>query len=160
MMGDLMRRVRNALAFGTTTGPVTMADGVPQAQVRLTPIEVLTMRIVEQRGVASSLPPGTPVLAMFQSGDRSNGVVCGSAAPGSRPALPGPEDVALYGYGYAIRLAADGVHISGAPDVWIDGALHVKGDLRVDGEVTGRGGQVTLTQHRHPGVNAPPSAGT
>ena len=154
-MADLARRVRNALAFGATTAPV-VAAAVPEVQVRLTPIEVLTLRLVEQRGVASNLPVGTPVLALFQSGDRSNGVIVGSVAPGARPALDGAEDVALYGYGFTVRIAADGIHLSGAPTVFIDG------DLVVQGDVTARAGAapVTLSQHRHPGNQQPPLANT
>ena len=156
-----MRRVRNALGFGTTTAPVVMEDGLPTVQVRLTPLELQSMRVVEMRGFAGNLPVGTPVVAAFQSGDRSGGVVTGSTAPASRPALEGPEDAALYGYGFVIRIAADGIHIK-APKVTIEAAeVSITGDLKVQGEITARqgGASVTLSGHRH--ANGPaPTPGT
>ena len=59
--------------------------GVPSVQVRLTPIEVLTLPLVEKRGLAVNMPVGTPVVALFHGGDRSNGVVMGSTSPGTPP---------------------------------------------------------------------------
>ena len=151
MIRDLARRVRNAMAFGVTTAPASTADGnVAQVQVRLSQLEVAMLKLVEQRGFASGLPTGTPVVVLFQGGDRSNGAVMGSVAPKTRPALAGPEDAAVYGYGFQVAIRADGVHIE-APDVFVAGNLHVTG------EVTGRadGGAVTLSQHRHPSTQPP-----
>ena len=124
--------------------------------MRLTAIELTSMVMVEQRGVASNLPVGTPVLVLCQAGDRNNAVVVGSTAPGTRPALEGPEDAALYGYGYQVVIRADGVHILGAPDVFVDGNLHVNGEVTAHQS----GAPVTLGAHRHAGNNAPPSPGT
>ena len=150
MLRDVARRVRNAMAFGVTTAPHTAPDNVAQVQVRLSALEVAMVKLVEQRGFASALPVGTPVVVLFHSGDRSNGAVMGSVSPKSRPALAGPEDAAMYGYGFSIMVRDDGVHIE-APDVFLSGNLHVKG------EVTGKaeGGSVTLSQHRHPSTQAP-----
>jgi phage gp45-like len=105
-----------------------------------------TLNLVEQRGFASNLPVGTPIVAHFQSGDRSNGVVCGATSPNSRPVLSGLEDAAMYGYGFTIILKADGIHIT-APDVWISGNLHVNGEVWAQAGSTGT--QVGLSTHHH-----------
>lgn len=154
MLADLTRRVRNAMAFGLTTAPVTAPGGIAQVQVRLNQLEVAMLKLVEQRGFASSLPVGTPLVALFQGGDRSNGVVMGTVAPKSRPPLGGAEDACMYGYGFAVTISADGVHIT-APDVFVSGNLHVTGEVTAKAEA----GSVTLSQHRH-GGGAAPQAGT
>lgn len=163
MLKDLSRRVRNAMAFGTTTAPVQAPGNVAQVQVRLSALETTTLKLVEQRGFASGLPVGTPVVAMFHAGDRSNGVVMGSVAPGSRPALAGAEDAAMYGHGFSIVITADGVHIT-APNVLISGNLHVNGEVF---SKAGAGpaanpsssGAVSLSQHKH-GAGPAPTPGT
>lgn len=149
-MRELHRRVRNAMAFGTTTAAVSAPGNVAQVQARLTALEVSVLKIVEQRGFASNLPVGTAVVALFQGGDRSNGVIVGSAAPGSRPALAGPEDAAMYGYGFTITIAEDGIHIT-APDLFLTGNLHVNGEVFAKSEA----GSVSLSQHRHANGPAP-----
>lgn len=172
-IADIKRRVRNALAFGFTTNLVTAANNIPSVPVQLTPLEGPTLNIVEQRGFASNMPIGTPIVALFQSGDRSNGVITGSTAPSSRPALAGPEDAAVYGYGFIIQIRADGVHIT-APDVWLSGNLHVAGEIDAQqgissqnsitttGDVVADNGAgfVSLVHHDHPTNGAPPSPGT
>lgn len=162
-MTDVLRRVRNALAFGTTTRPVVVKNGIPHVQVRLTPIEVMDLPLVEQRGIGASLPVGTPIVAAFHAGDRSNGVVLGSTAPSARPPMGGPEDACLYGYGYTVIIRADGVHILGAPDVYVEGNLHVGADLIVRGAVRsgdGTGDSINLQSHTHPSNGSPPSPGS
>lgn len=144
MTVDLWRAVRNALGFGNTTAEVRMVDSLPTVQVRLSQFEVFDLRVSEQRGFASNMPVGTPVVAQFQTGQRSNGTVTGSLAPSTRPALSGPEDAAMYGYGFVIWLAADGIHIT-APDVFLTGNLHVNGQVYADSGV----GQVGLSTHHH-----------
>ena len=154
-MSDTARRVRNTVAYGRTTAPVQVVNGAATVQVRLTPIEVLTLPLVEMRGIAANMPVGTPVVAMFHGGDRSNGVIIGSTSPGttpsSRPSLAGDEDTAIYGHGFSIRIAADGVHITGAPDVFLEGNLHVNGEVTAKAQ----GGSVTLSQHVHPNTQKP-----
>jgi phage gp45-like len=147
MIADLLRRVRNALAFGVTAAPVSVAQGnVAQVQVILTPLELPTLRLVEQRGFASNMPVGTPIIALFQSGDRSNGIVCGSTSPNSRPTISGPEDAAMYGYTFTIIIKNDGVHIT-APDVFMSGNLHVNGEVWAKAGSTSS--QVGLSTHHH-----------
>lgn len=159
-MSDHGRAIRNTVAYGSTTAPVQVVNGVAHVQVQLTPIEVLTMPVVEMRGLGANMPVGTPVVAMFHNGDRSNGVIIGSTSPGTspsaRPSLAGPEDMVLYGYGFAVRIAADGLHITGAPDVFIDGNLHVNGEVTAKAQ----GGSVTLSQHTHPANNTKPNPNT
>ncbi len=158
MIREAMRRIRNVIASGVTTGPVTVGlDNVPRVQVRVSAIEVLTLPIVEQRGVASGLPVGTPVSLSFLAGDRSNGSVTGSTAPKTRPAVFAGEDHAIYGYGYTVWIKPDGVHIT-APDVFISGDLHVSGEVTAK---AGSGASVTLSQHKgHDGGGQAPTSGT
>jgi phage gp45-like len=163
MLTDLWRRLRNTVAFATTTAPVQVVNGVATVQVMITPLEIMTLTIAEQRGFASGLKVGTPVVCLFANGERNNGCIVGSTAPTERPALAGEEDKAIYAHGYQITIAADGIHITGAPDVFITGNLHVDGNLLLKGGMTsgvGTNDQVTLQHHTHPGNGQPPTAGT
>ena len=143
---------------GLTIGP----DGVPIVQVRLTTGETPTLRVVEQAGFASSLPVGSPVTAQFCAGDRSNGVITGSTAPGARPALAGPGDRSMYAYGYSIAILSDGIHITGP--LFVAGDLAVTGTITATGEITAKSGSassVTLSQHHgHAAGTQPPTPGT
>jgi phage gp45-like len=167
LMREIGRRVRNASAAGVTTGPITIGqDGLPVVQVRLNTLELLNLRVVEQRGFGSDLPVGTPVTANFIGGDRSNGYISGSTSPNDRPSTSGSDDRVIFAHGYHMILQADGVHIVGAPAVFIDGAcdLHVGGNILSSGQVTafaGTGNSVGLSTHKGhgPGI-APPTPGT
>jgi phage gp45-like len=166
LLREIGRRVRNASGAGVTTGPITIGpDGLPVVQVRLSSLELFNLRVVEQRGFGSDLPIGTPVSCTFIGGDRSNGYVSGSTSPHDRPPTAGSDDRTIFAHGYHLILQADGVHIVGAPKVFIDGCdLAVTGNITATKGITaGFGGadQVGLQTHLgHGPGSAPPTAGT
>jgi phage gp45-like len=168
---EIGRRVRNASAAGVTTGPISIGqDGLPVVQVRLNTLELINLRVVEQRGFGSDLPVGTPVTANFIGGDRSNGYITGSTSPNDRPPTSSSDDRVIFAHGYYMILQADGVHFSSnVPKVFIDGCdLVVTGNITATGNVTaglGTGDQVDLLNHTHTAqgpyaVTSKPNPGT
>ena len=159
---ELYRRLRMATAAGVTTGPITIGpDGLPVVQVRLASMELLNLRVVEQRGIASDLPIGTPVMAQFIGGDRSNGFINGSTSPNDRPATAGTDDRVFFAHGWTILMAADGIHLNGP--VFVNGNQVNTGDITATGEITrgaGSADQVDLGGHKHTssGSGSPTSA--
>ena len=154
-------RIRNMLASGVTTAPVVYVQNVPQVQARLSSLELVNLQMVELSGHGSNLPVGTPILAVFLGGDRSNGVIIGSTSPKGRPALTGLQDASLFGYGFNVTILADGVHIIG--NTFLTGNLAVTGNITATGSIiAGLGGadQVNLQTHKHPANNTAPTAGT
>ena len=86
------------------TGPVHLA------QVRGFPPEVIdNMRVEQIYGLASHATPGTDAVAVFASGDRSNGVIIATGNQKYRLRNLKPGEVALYdNAGNIVKLAAGG----------------------------------------------------
>jgi phage gp45-like len=132
------------------TGPVH------RVQVRGFPNETIdAMPVLQIYGLASHAMAGTDVMAMFASGDRSNGVIVATGNQQYRLRNLAAGEVALYtDEGDKVVLSRGRiVAVTCGTKVHIDCPLvEMTGDLHVTGEVVrgfGTGDQVTLGQHRH-----------
>ena len=150
-----------AVGVGRTTAPADDSGPAQTVQVRLSGGEVRDgLPVTAIYGLASHAPVGSDVVCLFLGGDRSNGVVIGTANQGSRPRGRRPGEVAIYNeFGMTVFLSADGIRIDAggkplritrAPEVTMDG------DLKVKGEVTAMsdGAAIRLSQHKHGGVRS------
>lgn len=105
----LARRIRMAsmpvkITATDDTGPVHLA------QVRGFPMETIdAMKVSQLYGVASHAMPGSDAMAMFLTGDRSNGVIIATGNQQYRLRNIAPGEVALYdNVGNVVRLSQDG----------------------------------------------------
>jgi phage baseplate assembly protein V len=105
----LHRRIR--MAVGILKITATDDSGpVHRAQVRGFPPEVIdNMPVAQIYGLASHAMPGTDAVAVFASGDRSNGVIIATGNQKYRLRNLKPGEVALYdNAGSVVKLAAGG----------------------------------------------------
>ena len=132
------------------TGPVH------RAQIRGFPPETIDhMPVLQIYGLASHAMPGSDAMALFASGDRSNGVIVATGNQQFRLRNLAAGEVALYtDEGDKIVFSRGRVvALTCGTKVHIDCPLvEMTGDLHVTGEVVrgwGTGDQVTLGQHTH-----------
>jgi phage baseplate assembly protein V len=131
---------------------------VHRAQVRGFPSETIdAMPVMQLYGVASHAPPGSDAMAVFLSGDRSNGVIVGTGHQASRLRNLPVAGVALYdNSGTVVTLdAAGNIAITckgtvtvNCPDVTVTAPdkvsittplMHVEGNITTSGNITADG---------------------
>jgi phage gp45-like len=151
----LYRRIRMSVApmkitATDDTGPVH------RAQVRGFPNETIdNMPVSQIYGLASHAMVGTDAMAVFCSGDRSNGVIIATGNQQYRLRNLKSGEVALYtDEGDKVVLSRGRIiSVTCGTKVHIDCPLvEMTGDLHVTGEVVrgwGTGDQVTLGRHTH-----------
>lgn len=146
----LARRVAMAMGIGRQTADTDESRGTATMQVALPGGELRSdLPHLQLYGFASRPQPGADAVVMFQSGDRSRGVVVASGDQRYRPADLAPGDACLYHFtGSRIWLKADG-SILLAP---ANGQVSLTGTLNVSTDVVTAG--KSFIAHQHGGVQA------
>lgn len=154
----LYGRLVSLVAIGRITATTALQDrGLRRAQLRIDEAEARDATpLLAQYGLATRPQPGAQAVVLFLTGDRSRGLVI--ATNDARYQLELAEgEVALHDdLGQRIHLTQQGIVIDGGGRaVRIQGAPEVIADtaqLTVTGDVVAGG--ISLTQHRHGGVQA------
>ena len=152
----LYRRVM--MAVGVMKITATDDSGpVHRAQVRGFPMETIdAMPVMQIYGLASHAAPGSDAVAVFASGDRSNGVIIATGNQQYRLRSLKPGEVALHdNAGTVIKLAAGGnIEITSSAKVRIvTPRLEVTGDIVAGCD----GAKVSVLNHVH--QNTQPGSG-
>lgn len=166
-MTDALARLTRWVLMLVGRGRLKVIDdtGVVQlVQVKLGADEILDgVPRVAEYGFVSNPPVGADAVAIFISGDRSQGVVIATNHQASRLKGLAPGEVAIHdNLGQIIRLTPTGIVITAPLGVTINGNVAVTGAITATANITagqGGGDQVTLQQHIHPGTNQVPTPG-
>jgi len=157
----LHRRIRMAVGFMKITATDDTGP-VHRAQVRGFPPETIdNMPVAQIYGLASHAMAGTDAVAIFASGDRSNGVIIATGNQKYRLRNLKPGEVALYdNAGSVVQLAAGGnvaITCTGtvtvtadsvtvaAPTIFLRGKGGAAGNLAIIGNV-GISGDLTVSR--------------
>jgi phage gp45-like len=137
------------------------SGAVQKVQAQLDPLSVRDgIPVLYHYGFFSSPPVGTDMHICFLNNSRSDAVVVASNHQEFRFNGAASGDAGLYANGKKIHLNQGGIEVTG--DISQSGNQTITGDLYVTGEIIGRhgGASVTVTQHRHPADDTPPTPGT
>ena len=178
MMADAIDRIYRAVMQAFGRGRVTFVDDsgpVQMIQARFGPLEVIdNVPLPHDFGFTSHPPVGSDVLAAFLGSNRKSGVVVTVGSQAYRLKNLASGEVAIYdALGQSVHLTTAGIVINGgglpmkimnAPSITLDApAVHVTGDLTVDGTVTAPSvvgttnvtfGGISGIGHTHSGVQA------
>ncbi|WP_428492168.1 phage baseplate assembly protein V [Rhodopila sp.] len=156
MIERLWQRIQNFVApaklmIADDSGPVM------RAQIKISYLETRDgVPVVQEFGFSSVPPAGSDVIAVYVSGDRSNGAVVATGHQATRPTGKQPGESVLYNaFGMTIYLTQDGIVINGGgkpitftncPTILQNGDIHATGQV-IQGY--GSADQVSLGTHRH-----------
>lgn len=156
MLDRLYRRVQLAVGIGRTTAAPADSGAVQTVQVRLQPDNAVrdASKVVQLYGFSSSMPVGSDVIMLFLGGDRSSGVVIGTANQTARKRNQKPGEVSVHGLGIEINLTSAGLVINaGGKPVTITNGTKARFEMPVEstGEITAKvdGAAVHLSTHTH-----------
>tara|TARA_R110002074_G_scaffold253081_2_gene425061 strand:- start:8623 stop:9120 length:498 start_codon:yes stop_codon:yes gene_type:complete len=110
-------------------------------------------------GFTTNPPPGLEALVAFVGGNRSHGIVLAVGDRQFRLKGLASGEVAIYDdQAQVIYLRRDGILLDSpfkatirAPEILLDGNLHITGETTADGDITAEG--ISLEEHTHGGVD-------
>lgn len=115
-MDNIDHRLANMYARGVLRH-ADVAAGLSRGQAELVKGEVRRLEMPTGYGLATSVPPGADVFAVFAAGNRDHGVIVAHDHRGHRPADLAAGEVALYSNvaGMTVRLKPDGTLLLKSP---------------------------------------------
>lgn len=147
-MSDAVARLYRRLMMLVGRGRIKVVDDTQtvqflQIQLGSDEIRDKTPRLAEY-GFTSSPPPGSDGVAVFLTGDRSDGIVIATGNQQFRPTGLQPGDSAMHNNtGNIIKITASGIQIIGN--------VTVTGTITATGEITAKSTH-TVSNHTHGGV--------
>ncbi|GAN90959.1 bacteriophage related protein [Gluconobacter frateurii M-2] len=140
----LARRVAMGLGLGRQLADTNESGGTPTIQVVLPGGEIRSdVPLLQQYGFRSRPVPGSDMLAVFQAGDRSRGVVVATGDQRGRPTDLQPGEVCVYHPKTGSRILLNksgGVEISAS-----DGNITLNGDAVISGNLEVYGNAIVET---------------
>lgn len=157
-IGQLFRRVQLMAGIGRTTAPAKDDGNIQTQQVRLKPDGAVRdgSMVLSMFGFSSHAPVGSDVLVLFLGGDRSKGVVIGTANQPSRFKNLGAGEQAVFNaHGMSVHLSAGGVVIDcGGKTLAVRNGSKARFEMPIEstGEITAQadGAAVHVSTHLHP----------